>query len=158
MIALFLIIWIVFNGRLTWEVAVLGLLLCIPLYLFCRAFLGYSLRGEFRIWKRIPWAIRYVVILLAEIVKANFAVMRLILSGKLEPEPVLFSFRTKLKNETSKVVLANSITLTPGTITVKLSDDRYVVHALDRDISVGTENSVFEAMLAELETQEGGAK
>ena len=73
--------------------------------------------------------------------------MRLILSNRLEPEPVLFTFRTKLKSEAAKVLLANSITLTPGTITVKQTGDRFVVHALDREIAEGTENSVFTEMI-----------
>lgn len=147
MFAWFLVIWIILNGRLTWEVFAIGVVLCVPLGLFCVFFLGYSLRRELRIIKHIPWCIHYIVVLLSEIVKANFAVMRLILSNRLEPEPVLFTFRTKIKSEAAKVLLANSITLTPGTITVKQTGDRFVVHALDREIAEGTENSVFTEMI-----------
>jgi len=151
MFAGFLIIWVILNGRLTPEVVLVGLVLCAPLAIFCKAFLGYSFRAELRAFRRIPWAIRYLVLLLTEIIKANFAVMRLILSNRYEPEPVLFTFRTKLASEAARVLLANSITLTPGTITVKLTGDRYVVHALDRDISVGTEKSILQTMLYEAE-------
>ena len=151
MFAWFLVIWIILNGRLTWEVVTIGVVLCVPLGLFCMRFLGYSLRAELRLFAKIPWMIRYIVVLLSEIVKANFCVMRLVLSNKYEPEPVLFTFRTKLGSQAAKVLLANSITLTPGTITVKLSGDRYVVHALDREIAEGTENSIFLQMISEAE-------
>lgn len=156
MFAVFLIVWFVLNGRITWEVFGIGMLLCIPVYLFFCVFMDFNLKKELNIYKKIPWAIKYVCILLWEIVKANFAVMHLILSPKLEPEPVLFTFRTELKEDADKVLLANSITLTPGTITVKMSGDRYTVHALDRDIAEGTENSVFVRLLMEQQEAENG--
>ncbi len=154
MFALFLLIWIILNGRFTAEVLIVGVALCVPLGAFCYRFMEYSLRSELRLIARIPFLIRYFVILLREIVKANFSVMHLILSGSLEPEPVLFSFSTKLRSKGAKVLLANSITLTPGTITVRQSGDRFVVHALDRENVAGTKESIFEEMLLELEQKE----
>ena len=66
-------------------------------------------------------------------------------------EPVLVTFQTKIKSPFLRVLLANSITLTPGTITVSLEDDTYVVHALDKDFAEGIENSVFVRMLEKAE-------
>lgn len=104
--------------------------------------------------RRLPWLFRYIAILLWEIVKANFAVIHLILSAKLEPEPVLFRFRKPLKMDTHKVLLANSITLTPGTITVDVNEkDEYLVHALDKDLAEGIEDSVFVRMIEEVEAE-----
>ena len=156
MFLLFLVIWIILNVRLTWEVLGIGLALCVPLVLFFSRFMNYTIRSEFRLLSKLTWAVRYVVVLLREIIKANFEVLRLILSAKYEPEPVLFSFRTDIKKSNARVILANSITLTPGTITVDLSEDgRFLVHALDRDIAEGTEDSVFIHMI--LEQQNSGA-
>ena len=159
MFLLFLIIWIIFNGRFTWEVLAIGLALCVPLGLFFSRFMNYTFRTELRFLSRVTWAVRYVIVLLREIIKANFDVMRLILSAKYEPEPVLLSFRTDLKKSSERVILANSITLTPGTITVGLSEDgRFLVHALDRDIAEGVEDSVFLHMLQEQRPGEGSGK
>ncbi|MBP5354230.1 MAG: Na+/H+ antiporter subunit E [Lachnospiraceae bacterium] len=156
MFLLFLVIWIILNGRFTWEVLGIGLVLCVPLGVFFARFMDYSIRKEFRMLSKLSWAVRYVIILLREIIKANFQVLSLILSSKYEPEPVLMSFRTDIKKTSSRVILANSITLTPGTITVGLSEDgRFLVHALDREIAEGTEDSVFVHML--LEEQRSGA-
>ena len=61
------------------------------------------------------------------------------------------TFRTKLKTDTARVALANSITLTPGTITCTLEDDKFCVHALDTTLGEGVENTDFEKRLLELE-------
>ena len=159
MFLLFLIIWIVFNGRFSWEVLGIGLALCVPLVIFFSKFMGYTIRSELRLLSRITWAIRYVVVLLREIIKANFDVLRPILSSKYEPEPVLLSFRTDIDSDASRVILANSITLTPGTITVGLTEDgRFIVHALDRDIAEGIEDSVFIQMILEQQKLEEGSE
>ncbi|MBQ6660135.1 MAG: Na+/H+ antiporter subunit E [Lachnospiraceae bacterium] len=162
MFGLFLIIWILLNGRLTAEVLIIGLVLCVPLgFFFCR-FMEYSLKTELALLRMIPWAVRYVIVLLREIVKANFSVLRLILSVRYEPEPVIFTFRTGIEKSRDRVLLANSITLTPGTITVGLTKDgQFMIHALDREISEGTEDSVFVHMIlerqkAEQESASGG--
>ena len=69
-----------------------------------------------------PW-------LLIQIVKANVEVAYLVLHpGRLNP--VLVEFRTTLHSEASQVLLAHSITLTPGTITIDVHDGRYLVHAI----------------------------
>jgi multicomponent Na+:H+ antiporter subunit E len=72
----------------------------------------------------IPW-------LLYSIVKANIDVALLILNPRLPVAPALLQFRTNLKRNISRVTLANSITLTPGTVTIDLKDGQYVVHALE---------------------------
>ena len=66
-------------------------------------------------------------------------------------EPVLVRFKTDLKTKEAKVVLANSITLTPGTITVMLEDDEFVVHCLDKELAEGMNHSIFVELLGKLE-------
>ena len=159
MFLLFLVIWIILNGRLTCEVVGIGLVLCVPLGFFFSRFMNYSLRKEFRLLSKLTWAVRYVIILLREIIKANFEVLRLVLSSKYEPEPVLMFFHTDIKRDSARVLLANSITLTPGTITVGLSEDgRFLVHALDREIAEGTEDSVFIHMILEQQSDAATGK
>ncbi len=66
-------------------------------------------------------------------------------------EPVIVHLHTNLKTETARVILANSITLTPGTITVSLTDQDLLVHCLDKSLSDGMEDSVFVRLLEKLE-------
>jgi multicomponent Na+:H+ antiporter subunit E len=73
---------------------------------------------------------RYIVWLIWKVIKANIEVAILILHPKLPIRPRLLAFRTTLKHPVAKALVANSITLTPGTVTVDLRGDRYLVHAL----------------------------
>ena len=66
-------------------------------------------------------------------------------------EPVLIQFDTHFKSDTSKFLLANAITLTPGTITVSVEGDRFTVHCLDKEMAEGIETSVFVQLLEKLE-------
>jgi multicomponent Na+:H+ antiporter subunit E len=72
----------------------------------------------------------YVVWLIWSIVKANLQVAYLVLHPRMPIRPGLLRFRTRLRSNVGHIVLANSITLTPGTITVDLKDGIYLVHAL----------------------------
>jgi len=81
---------------------------------------------------RAPWPrlFLYLLWLLREVVKANLQVLRVVLHPRLPIDPVLVRFRTHLTTDLAKTILANSITLTPGTITVQVSGDEFLVHSL----------------------------
>ena len=149
-IALFLF-WLVFNGRFTVEIAVFGLVLSAAILWFMCKFMDYSLEKDFRIVKKSLWMIKYVLILIVEIGKANVGVLKILLSVRYEKEPVLVSFHTDLKSRAARVILANSITLTPGTITVNLMDDYYEVHCLDKSLASGLDSSIFVKQLKKFE-------
>ncbi|MDE7238684.1 MAG: Na+/H+ antiporter subunit E, partial [Lachnospiraceae bacterium] len=68
-----------------------------------------------------------------------------------EASPAIVSFDVTLKTEVGRALLANSITLTPGTITVSLSDNHYVVHCLDKAFGEGLDSSVFVRLIADME-------
>lgn len=84
-------------------------------------------------------------------IKSNLAVIRIILSPGLEADPAFYTFETDLKTEVARVTLANCITLTPGTYTVALEDNKYTIHALDKSFTEGIEESVFVKQLRKLE-------
>lgn len=148
---IFFMLWIIFNGQITLEIAVIGLFIAGLIYAFICKFMGWSPKKDLRGVKYISFMVMYLFVLLREILKANVATMRLIFSEKYEREPVLVTFRTRLKSPVLRVLLANSITLTPGTITVSLQDDEYTVHALDKDLADGIEDCVFVRMLEKAE-------
>lgn len=147
--------WLLLNGRWTTEVAVVGAVLSLLMYLFLWKFMDYSPRREAKLLLRIPKAVCYLFFLIGEIVKSAFQTIRLIWSPRLETEPKLVSFETGLKTESGKVILANSITMTPGTITVDIRENRLLVHCLDDSFADGLEDSEMERRIRRLE---GGAK
>ena len=75
----------------------------------------------------------------------------MILTRKEVMEPVIVHVPVDLKSETARVVLANSITLTPGTITVALEDNDLLVHCLDKSLAEGMEDSEFIRLLRKME-------
>jgi len=151
MLLLFFLAWIVFNGNITLEIVLFGVVIAAAVFAFICRFMDYSLEKEKWFYRMIPGLIWYVVILVIEIVKANVAVIHLVTTSKEEIEPAIVTFRTDLKTETARVILANSITLTPGTITISLEEDEYVVHCLDKSLAEGMEDSVFVKMLKKME-------
>ena len=143
MFAALFILWIIFNGRLTPEVAVIGLIVSAFIFLFICRFMDYSMKKEKMLYLLLPWMLKYFFILLTEIVKANFATAAFVLNPKIEVEPRIVTFKPDIHYGFLKVVLANSITLTPGTVTVNIEDGEYTVHCLDPDLATDIGNSVF---------------
>jgi multicomponent Na+:H+ antiporter subunit E len=78
----------------------------------------------------------------------------MILTRKEIMEPVLVHIHTDLKQESSKVMLANSITLTPGTITVSMTGSDLLVHCLDETLATGMEDSRLVSLLKKIEKLE----
>ena len=151
MFLLFFLIWVIFNGQLTWEIAVFGVVIAAVMYLFICKFMGYKPEMDLILCRKLFLILRYVFVLVKEIVKANYAVIKMIMSSRYEIEPVIVRFRTDLKTAPARILLANSITLTPGTITVSLEGDEYVVHCLDKELAKGINSSIFVTLLRQLE-------
>ena len=146
-------LWLIFNGRITFEIVIAGALISFALDVFIRRVLCLNLTAGklFMAVKILPNIVMYIIVLLAEIVRANFSIIKLVLAPHIDVEPCLVKFKTPLKTEAARVALANSITLTPGTITVSLEGDNLLVHALNREIADGLQGSIFERLLAGME-------
>ena len=151
MYLVYFILWIIFNGKITLEICIFGLVIAALVFAFTCKFMDYSIANEKKVVQRYLRFLKYVVVLVKEIMKANFSVIHMILSEREELEPALVSFRSDMKSPTGRAFLANAITLTPGTITVTLEDSEYLVHCLDKSLAVGMDDSVFVEMLSELE-------
>ena len=143
--------WIILNGRLTVEIVLLGLLFAAVVYGFAWKFMGLTLEREKSFWKHFGWGIQYLAILMKEIAAANITVLKIVLSPKKKIHPVIVSFDAPLKNHILQVILADSITLTPGTITVRLYEEKFEVHCLDESMAKGIDDSVFVKMLKKWE-------
>jgi len=81
--------------------------------------------------RRILYALAYIPYMAWAIVSANFDVARRVVDPKLPINPGIVRVRTKLKTEIGRTALANSITLTPGTLTIDLHDDELWIHWVD---------------------------
>ena len=131
------VFWLILSGRYNFEYITVGVAVA--------AFITYLNSGlihsVFRQGKREPIKIRhffesawhflaYLPWLFFRIVMANIQVAYLVLHPRMPIKPALLQFRTQLKSNLAQVIVANSITLTPGTVTVRLEDGGYVIHTL----------------------------
>ena len=94
---------------------------------------------------------RYWLWLIKEIVLANIDVTKRILSPRLPLNPQLFRVKASQHNDLGKVIYANSITLTPGTVTVDIDGDEFVVHALSDATKGDLESGEMDRRVSALE-------
>ena len=87
------LLWLIFNGRITLEICLFGIVVTGLVYAFCVAVLGYHPRNERRVLRR----------------------------------------QVPLEEASSRVLLSNSITLTPGTVTIRQQEEEFLVLCLDKD-------------------------
>lgn len=154
MFILIFAVWLILNGKVTLEICLFGLVISAALLFFMCRFMDYSVKKELLLFRLIPLFIRYFGVLVQEIVKANVEVLKIIVSPMMEPEPALVYFDTDFRRDLSRAMLADSITLTPGTITVSVEGGRFCVHCLDRKLAEGLNQSVFVKLLKEMEAEE----
>ena len=112
--------------------------------------MGYDSRRFWGSLKKAPALLYYLAVLAKEMVRECFLVIGLIWR-RGQPDSMLVRFRSTLKSEGLRVLVANSITLTPGTYTVKLEGDEYAVHALDESFQPGIEYNEFFQMARTME-------
>ena len=151
MYILLYVLWLLFNGKLSWEVCILGIGIVAALALLLYVLFSYTPKKDLLFLQRIPLFFIYVFVLLFEIIKASLAVIRIILHPEKKIKPTLMTFDAGLKTRFGRYILANSITLTPGTITVNLNSDHFTVHCLDRGMMDGFEEGILLRLLRKME-------
>jgi multicomponent Na+:H+ antiporter subunit E len=122
-----LLFWLLITFRISVPNIVVGAtasLLCTLLF------------GRFFVWKirklfephRYFWLFVYLFVFLYECIKANLEVAYLVLHPSMPIRPGIVKVKTELKSELARTLLANSITMTPGTITVDIVGDYFYIH------------------------------
>ena len=101
---------------------------------------------------RVAW---YFIWLIGRILRSGFHLAYLILHPALPINPTLIRYRTELQEDAGIVLLANSITLTPGTITVEVNSQELVVHAMDDNSAQDVTSHRLERQVAGLFTEKG---
>lgn len=95
--------------------------------------------------------IGYSFWLIGEVVKSNLAATRIVLSPTMRISPTVVRFRGQQRSDLGKVIFANSITLTPGTVTVAVKGQDFYVHALFEEAVDGIEEGEMNRRVAQLE-------
>ncbi len=131
--------WLALSGVFDAVHVGLGLVATLAVTLFARPLarvgLGRAAEGESIHLGQIPWPriLAYSLWLLRAIVQANWQVVRIVLDPRLPIDPALVRVPTRVNSDTGITLLANSITATPGTITVRAADEEnheFLIHTL----------------------------
>lgn len=145
--------WLVLSGRFTLPffvmmvVAVATVVLMNPERPFGGRAPGIPRGGQH--WFRGGFALfRYFAWLLVSVLKANVDVARRILSPAMPIRPRFMRFRTDIQSDVGQVVMANTITLTPGTVTLDVQDGTFWVHALHPDTTGDVVNATAQNRVA----------
>jgi multicomponent Na+:H+ antiporter subunit E len=145
-----LLFWVLLSGMFDTFHFSLGVVSCLLVTLFSHELLFYGdkkrswILGAFGLVLYFPW-------LFWQIIVANLEVAYVVLHPRMLEmiDPCLVRFNTRLKRPLARVAFAQSITLTPGTITVNIDQDQFTVYALTR--------SAAESLPGEMERRVGKA-
>jgi len=90
----------------------------------------------------------YLFVFLSELIKANLEVVKIVLSRELKMTPGIIAYKLDVKTDAGITLLANSITLTPGTLSIDLSEDRKTlyIHALHMEDADELEESIRSSL------------
>ncbi len=147
-------IWLAFTTTFDPQELVTGALITVVIAFFTSSL--FTIKGlKFFQPKRLIKIVIYFFVFLRELVKANLNVARLVIHPKLPIYPGIVKFKTSLRSDMAKMILANSITLTPGTLTVDIVDDTFYIHWLEVSTTDEVEAyqgiaSAFEPLLKEI--------
>jgi len=155
-VAVFLLLfvnWIVLSGKFDAFHLGLGVLSCLIVTILSQDLLYHDRTKGLKARLIEAWAfIRYLPWIIWEVVKANLHVLKLAVTqkGYEEMSPRVVTFETYLKTDFAKFVLANSITLTPGTITMLIRGDVFHVHTMSQFLEDDLLTGAIERKVAEV--------
>ncbi|HNT28691.1 MAG TPA: Na+/H+ antiporter subunit E [bacterium] len=122
-----LIFWLLLNGSLAADIVIVGVVTALVIAILFRD--GLAVFSEFRATPRaFLTAFLYLPYFLGELIKSNLHIARVVLTPSLPLNPAIVKVRTRLKSRMGRLILANSITLTPGTLTVELDGEWLYIH------------------------------
>jgi multicomponent Na+:H+ antiporter subunit E len=146
-------VWLLWSGHYSFDhmlVLVLGIASCFfVVYMAARMHIvdeeGHPIHLAFQLMLYIPW-------LVWAIVKANIDVAKIVLNPSLPISPCMVRIKATQKTDLTRVIFANSITLTPGTVSVDLVGDEILVHALTREAAEDVQSGDMDRRVTHLET------
>jgi multicomponent Na+:H+ antiporter subunit E len=139
------VFWILLSASFEWIHLGLGLV-----FSFAVAWgnAGHStFVPKFRLWFRV---LLYIPWIFYKIVQSSLYLTKLILHPALPIDPQLISVESKLNHHAAIVLLGNSITLTPGTVTAEVDSNKLIIHALDKVLSESVTSRQIESKISEI--------
>jgi multicomponent Na+:H+ antiporter subunit E len=142
-------VWLLFSGHYNATLITYGVLSCLGVVALMAHLQildeeALPVHLAFRTFFYVPW-------LFKEVVLSNLAVAKVILSPKLPIHPRILRIEASQKTDVGLVIYANSITLTPGTVTLDVRHGKFLVHALTTDSAEGLLSGEMDRRVSDLE-------
>lgn len=128
---IFFILWMVLTGTLRWDELATGAIVSVILAIFTFHIFTTEGLANLSPKKVICGIIYFFPYLIWQMIKANFDVAYRVIHPKRPIKPGIVKVKTKMKSNLAKTIVANSITLTPGTFTLDVKDDEMYIHWID---------------------------
>ena len=156
-VGVFWVFWIIVTGSVHYQSLLLGAVMAfLVAWMNNDMFFRKDERSLLDV-KALGLYLRYLVHLIGAILVANIQVTVLVLNPRMPISPGMIRFSKPIKKYLNRAILANSITLTPGTLTILVEGDQYMVHALTRKNAEDVVNWELLDELAEIEQAQEGA-
>ena len=143
------VFWVLLSGHYEPLLLILGILSCIVVIVIARRMDVIDRESHpLHLTTKVPL---YWLWLLWQIVKANVEVMKLIWHPALPISPTVIRVKATQQSDLGRVIFANSITLTPGTVSMDVQDREIEVHALTKEMADDVISGVMDRKVSQLE-------
>ena len=127
---IYFIFWVAYTTSLALDQIIIGIILSTLLSIFTYKSFSQK-KPDNNLVVRIFNLIKYIPVFIIEMIKANLDVARRVINPSLPINPGIIKIKTNLKSDYAKLFLANSITLTPGTLTLDVKGNDLFIHWID---------------------------
>jgi multicomponent Na+:H+ antiporter subunit E len=121
------VLWVALSSKLELPELIIGGVVCLIVSLFAAHTYSRLDLPALSIKKILAFFV-YIIVLFWEVIKANLDVAYRVVHPKMPIKPGIVVIKTQLKSDIAKMILANSITLTPGTFTLDIIGDALLIH------------------------------
>ncbi|WP_216829004.1 Na+/H+ antiporter subunit E [Alkalihalobacterium elongatum] len=144
------VIWVFLQNSYTWVDFLIGYVVGLFILFVLRRFLKFDFY-----FRRVVAIIKLILLFSKELILANWDVIKIVLSPKMNIQPGIIAVPTKLKTDWELTLLASLITLTPGTLSMDFSDDNKIlyihsIHVPDKEEMIKQIQNTFEKAIMEV--------
>jgi len=143
------VFWLTLSGSFDMQHIITGIVLAAIISFYSNQLFDYN-NMTIKLSK-VMLILEFVFFLITEITKANIYIAKIVLNPSLPISPTNVKIKTELKSDFLKTLLANSITLTPGTLSIDINNDEILVHTLTYESAEGLKNWPISRILKKLE-------
>lgn len=153
----YLLLWFILVGKFNIETFLIGLIITSGVYMLSRKYEFKEKKKIFKLYLCVYKCWMYLIYgvnLIKEIILAGIYVASIVLSINPKIDSVVVDYKTDIKRKNHLLMFCNSITLTPGTLTVGVEEDIVKIHCFTQKNANELENNIFERIIRSIELKE----